>query len=212
MLQVVVVSIFELAFMKNEFWNNRYETHNTVYGNEPNQFFKSFIDSHKPGSILLPAEGEGRNAIYAAQKGWQVDAFDFSKVAQEKALKYAQEKKVNINYIVMDITDYTAMEQYDAVGLIYVHLEPVLRKKFHTEIAKSLPVAGYLIFEAFAKEQMNRTSGGPKEEALLYDAPSICSDFQHLHILSCGQKEVNLQEGDFHKGRSHVLRLIGQKI
>ena len=198
--------------MKNEFWNNRYETNNTVYGNEPNQFFKSFIDTHKPDTILLPAEGEGRNAIYAASKGWKVDAFDFSKVAQEKALKRAEEEKVKINYQVMDIENYKASKQYDAVGLIYVHLDPVVRKKFHGEIAKSLPTAGYLIFEAFAKEQKNNTSGGPKEEALLYDAPSICSDFQQLHILFCGQKEVDLKEGDFHKGRAHVLRLIGQKI
>lgn len=67
--------------MLNEFWNNRYETHNSVYGDEPNDFFKSFIDTCRPGSVLLPAEGEGRNAIYAAKKGWQVDAFDFSPIA-----------------------------------------------------------------------------------------------------------------------------------
>ncbi len=198
--------------MKNEIWNNRYETNKTVYGDKPNQFFKSFIDTHKPGTILLPAEGEGRNAIYAALKGWKVDAFDFSKVAREKALQRAKEEKVTINYEVMNIEDYKALKKYDAVGLIYVHLEPVLRKRFHAEIAKSLPRAGYLIFEAFAKEQINNASGGPKEEALLYDAPSICSDFQHLHILSCGQKEVELSEGSFHNGKSHVLRLLGQKI
>ena len=198
--------------MKNEFWDNRYETNKTVYGDEPNQFFKTFIDTHKRGTILLPAEGEGRNAVYAALKGWKVDAFDFSKVAQEKALKRAKEMKVKINYQVMDIENYKASKQYDAVGLIYVHLEPFLRKKFHSEIAASLTSAGYLIFEAFAKEQKNNTSGGPKDEALLYDAPSICNDFQHLHIISCGQKEVDLNEGDFHKGRAHVLQLIGQKI
>lgn len=198
--------------MTNEFWNNRYKTNSTVYGNEPNEFFKSFIDAHKPGTILLPAEGEGRNAIYAAQKGWQVDAFDFSKVAQEKALQRAAESKVKINYTVLKIESYEALKQYDAVGLIYVHLGPELRKKFHKEIAKSLPGGGYMIFEAFAKEQKNRLSGGPKEEALLYDAPSICNDFQDFHIITCGQKEVDLHEGEFHKGRAHVLRLIGQKI
>ncbi len=198
--------------MKNELWNNRYQTNETVYGNEPNQFFKSFIDIHQPGTILLPAEGEGRNAIYAASKGWEVDAFDFSKVAQEKALKRAKEKNVKINYSILEIENYKASKQYDAVGLIYVHLEPALRKKFHAEIAQSLPRAGYLVFEAFAKEQIDNTSGGPKDEALLYDAPSICNDFQHLHIIACGQKEVDLKEGEFHNGKAHVLRLTAQKI
>lgn len=198
--------------MKNEFWNKRYETNDTVYGNEPNEYFKSFIDTHKPGSILLPAEGEGRNAIYAAKKGWKVDAFDFSPVAQEKALLRAKEEKVHINYKVMNIEAFKAAKEYDAVALTYVHLEPNVRKNFHAEIARSLSAAGYLIFEAFAKEQKDRTSGGPKEEALLYDAPSICNDFQYLHILSCGLKEVELNEGAFHQGKAHVLRLLAQKI
>ena len=198
--------------MKNEFWNNRYETNETVYGHEPNQFFKSFIDTHKPGTVLLPAEGEGRNAIYAALKGWEVDAFDFSEVAKEKALKRAKELNVKINYTVLEIENYKASKQYYAIGLIYVHLEPAIRKDFHNEIAKSLSSADYLVFEAFAKEQKNNTSGGPKEEALLYDAPSICADFKHLHILSCGQKEIDLNEGKFHNGKAHVLQLIGQKI
>ena len=198
--------------MKIEFWNDRYRENETVYGYEPNNFFKHFIDTHRPGRILLPAEGEGRNAMYAASKGWIVDAFDFSDVAKEKALKKAAEKKVKINYGILNIEDFKASKQYDAVALIYVHLQPWLRKKFHDEIAKSLASAGYLIFEGFAKEQINVASGGPKDEALLYSAPMICRDFQNLHILSCGQKEIELNEGQFHKGTAHVLQLIGQKL
>jgi SAM-dependent methyltransferase len=198
--------------MLNEFWNNRYETHNSVYGDEPNDFFKSFIDTCRPGSVLLPAEGEGRNAIYAAKKGWQVDAFDFSPIAQEKALLSAKQQKTEINYQVKDIEHFIAGKQYDAIGLIYIHLKPELRKRFHSEIAKSLATGGRLILEAFAKEQKSKTSGGPKEEALLYDAHSICNDFQNLNILSCTQSEIDLQEGEFHKGSAHVLRLMGQKV
>ena len=72
-----------------EFWNKRYAENEMVFGYKPNQFFKLFIDLHISGTLLLPAEGEGRNAVYAAEKGWQVDAFDFSATAKEKALKYA---------------------------------------------------------------------------------------------------------------------------
>lgn len=72
---------------KTEFWDQRYRENASVYGLEPNPFFKAFIDKHKSGRLLLPAEGEGRNAIYAAAKGWQVDAFDFSEVSRDKALR-----------------------------------------------------------------------------------------------------------------------------
>jgi hypothetical protein len=48
--------------MKIAFWDTRYKENETVYGNQPNTFFKQFIDTHQPGTLLLPAEGEGRNA------------------------------------------------------------------------------------------------------------------------------------------------------
>lgn len=198
--------------MEKQFWNTRYGENDTVYGKAPNESFKQFIDSHKPGTILLPAEGEGRNAVYAASKGWQVDAFDFSETAMEKALLLAKEHEVKINYWVQDVADFKAEKKYTAVGLIYVHLPEFIRKSFHEQAYRSLESGGFLVLEAFAKEQAQFESGGPRDKALLYDAPMICGDFPFLHLLSCGQKEVVLNEGDFHQGRASILRMVGQKL
>lgn len=198
--------------LQEQFWNQRYAAHETVYGYQPNTFFKQFIDTHKAGSILLPAEGEGRNAIYAAKKGWEVDAFDFSEVARDKSLAIAAKENVQIQYAVQLIESFKAVKLYDAVSLIYVHMEPTLRKKFHQEILKSIKPGGFLILEAFGREQIKLKSGGPKDENQLYDAPSLCDDFRSLHILSCQQKEIILSEGAFHEGPASVLRFMGQKI
>lgn len=198
--------------MNRTFWNNRYAENETVYGRLPNQFFKNFIDTHKPGTILLPAEGEGRNAVYAAGKGWQVDAFDFSVEAQKKAIALSKQWNVYVNYRIEEIENFIAGKKYDAVGLIYVHLPENIRKSFHKQIHNSILPGGYLILEAFAKEQINFDSGGPKDVSLLYDAPAICQDFPFLHVLFCGQKEIELNEGIFHKGNAAVLQLVGQKL
>lgn len=198
--------------MNKSSWDDRYAENSVVYGREPNRFFKSFIDSHKPGTVLLPAEGEGRNAVYAATKGWEVDAFDFSEEAYKKAMEWSAEKHVHINYRVEDIQEFTASKKYDAVGLIYVHLPKALRQRFHQQIHNSIRSGGFLVLEAFAKEQIEHTSGGPRDISLLYDAPTICQDFSFLHILFCGQKEIELDEGKFHKGKAAVLQLIGQKL
>ena len=195
-----------------QFWDQRYAENKTVYGYEPNKFFQHFIDNHKPGTLLLPAEGEGRNAVYAAAKGWQVDAFDFSGVAREKALQYAREENVSINYELKNIADFKAGKKYDAIALIYVHLPDGLRKKFHQEVYGSLNPGGFLILEAFAKEQAQMESGGPKDVTLLYDAPSLCNDFPFLHMINCGQKEIVLFEGGYHKGKAAVLRMFGQRL
>jgi SAM-dependent methyltransferase len=198
--------------MKTAFWDTRYKENETVYGNQPNTFFKQFIDTHQPGTLLLPAEGEGRNALYAASKGWLVNAFDFSEVAMVKAIKRAENQKLKINYQVLDLEKFKAEKKYDAVALIYVHLPEGVRKAFHREVYRSLKSGGFLVFEAFAKEQLRLESGGPKDPAQLYDAPSICNDFQFLHVLYCAQKEVELNEGPFHKGKAAVLQLVGQKL
>ena len=195
-----------------QFWDQRYAENETVYGNEPNKFFRLFIDQHKPGTLLLPAEGEGRNAVYAASRGWQVDAFDFSQVAKEKALDFARGERVVINYELKNIADFKAGKQYDAVGLIFVHLPEVLRKKFHQEVYNSIKSGGFMVLEAFAKEQAQLESGGPRDATLLYDAPSLCNDFPFLHMLSCEQKDIFLDEGDYHKGKASVLRMIGQRL
>ena len=203
---------FAKSITMQQFWDQRYVENETVYGNEPNKFFKLFIDLHKPGTLLLPGEGEGRNAVYAASKGWQVDAFDFSQVAREKALDFARGERVIINYELKNIADFKAGKQYDAVGLIFVHLPEVLRKKFHQEVYNSIKSGGFMVLEAFAKEQAQLESGGPRDATLLYDAPSLCNDFPFLHMISCEQKEIFLEEGDYHKGKASVLRMIGQRL
>jgi len=203
---------FAKSITMQQFWDQRYVENETVYGNEPNKFFKLFIDLHKPGTLLLPGEGEGRNAVYAASKGWQVDAFDFSQVAREKALDFARGERVIINYELKNIADFKAGKQYDAVGLIFVHLPEVLRRKFHQEVYNSIKPGGFMVLEAFAKEQAQLESGGPRDATLLYDAPSLCNDFPFLHMLSCEQKEIFLDEGDYHKGKASVLRMIGQRL
>jgi hypothetical protein len=98
------------------------------------------------------------------------------------------------------------------VASIYVHLPPVLRKQYHQELIKSIRPDGYLLLEAFAKEQIENNSGGPTDPELLYDAPTLCNDFAFLHVLSCHQKELQLNEGSFHSGSAAVLRLTAQKI
>ena len=207
-----IVAYTQLAIMNKPYWDNRYSENETVYGHQPNLFFKNFIDTHKPGKILLPAEGEGRNAVYAASKGWTVDAFDFSTEAYKKAIAFSKEKNVSINYRLQEIESFTTNEKYDAVGLIFVHLPAHIRRDFHRQIQNSIRSGGYLVFEAFAKEQIEFNSGGPKDISLLYDAPTICQDFPFLHILFCGQKEIELDEGNFHQGKAAVLQLIGQKL
>lgn len=195
-----------------DFWNQRYATHDTVYGKAPNLYFKSILDSLTPGSLLMPAEGEGRNAVYAASLGWKVEAFDYSSVAQEKALQLAEANDVTIKYDVLEINEFKANKQYAAIGLIYVHLPTKERFVFHQKMIDALLPGGVLIIEAFSKAQINNASGGPKDIEQLYSLDQLKQDFASLNCIQAVEIEIDLEEGPFHKGNANLVRYFAKKV
>ncbi len=196
----------------NEFWDNRYSSDGFVYGIAPNEFFKSELIKVPAGRLLSLAEGEGRNGVYAAGLGWSVDAVDFSSVGKEKALKLAAEKKVEINYTVSDLADYQpADETYDAVSIIYMHLNPGLSKVVHKRVVDALKKGGKVIMEVYAKEQLGKDSGGPQNYDMLYSLEEIAENFRELKTEILTKEYVHLNESIYHSGEAVVIRYVGVK-
>lgn len=196
----------------NDFWNKRYSTEAYAYGKEPNAFFSAQLEKTSPGKILLPGEGEGRNAVYAATKGWAVDAFDQSDNGRDKALALASEAGVEINYSVCSVEDFPYLQnRYDAVGLIYFHTDGPSREKLHRKVYESLKPGGSIFLEAFHKEQLNNNTGGPKSLDLLFDEEILSGDFSRLEILMLEKQQITLNEGLFHQGQASVIRFHGVK-
>jgi len=193
-------------------WNERYSTEEYAYGKEPNGFFKEFIDSHKPGKILLPAEGEGRNAVYAAKKGWDVLAFDFSHEGRKKAMKITREAGVKIRYELSDLSQFQYTKgSFDAVGLFFVHMPSPMRETVHQGVVRCLNPGGYLVLEAFNKRQIKRSSGGPNDTDYLFSVEDLQSDFNNLEILVLEELVQHYETGIFHRGESETIRLLGRK-
>ena len=195
-----------------EFWNERFAGEEFVYGKEPNNFFKEEINKLEPGKLLLIGEGEGRNAVYAAQKGWSVDAFDWSAEAKKKAEKFAEEKNVKINYNVQELESFSVKENhYDAAGIIFVHLDEELREVVHQKIIKALKPGGAVIMEVYEKEQMKYDSGGPKSLDLLYSLEDVFEDFQDFDFQIFSKEIIYLNESPKHEGNAAVIRLSARK-
>ena len=193
------------------FWNERYASEAYAYGILPNSFFKKQLDQLKPGKILLPAEGEGRNAVYAATQSWKALAFDISDSGRKKSLDLADKHQVNIEYLVSDVMNFQTENQVDVLALIYTHFPPNIRKEAHQHLLKFLKPGGTIIFEGFAKEQIENTSGGPQNIDMLYSIDEIKKEFQDLQFTLLETKSIDLQEGEFHQGKAEVIRFVGEK-
>lgn len=202
-----------------EMWDKRYAVDQFVYGKEPNQFFKDSLEKlNITGKVLFPAEGEGRNAVYAAKQGLSVDAFDISAEGQQKALRYADAEGVNLNYQVGALNElsYTS-ESFDAVALVFAHFPPPLREGIHSKLSAFVKPGGLLILEAFSVgnlpyREKNPSVGGPDKATLLYTAEMIENDFAGFEIIKLEEKEIELKEGELHNGIAKVIRFVGRKL
>jgi SAM-dependent methyltransferase len=198
-------------------WNDRYGTDEFAYGEQPNNYLKEQLVQLETGTVLFPAEGEGRNAVFAAKLGWKVSAFDISIEGKNKALQLAENNNVNIDYVVGELQelDYKA-EQFDAIALIYAHFPSAIKSSYHKTLSNYLRKGGLLIFEAFSKQHLdylakNEKVGGPKEIDMLFSIEEIRADFENYEIIILEEKEIELNEGLFHNGLGSVIRFVGRK-
>jgi len=200
-----------------EFWNNRYSQKEWAYGQQPNVFVKEQLPALKPGKILFPAEGEGRNAVFAAQMGWDVSAFDYSITGKKKALELAKLNNTQIDYQINGFLEEDYKREYfDVVCNVFVHFEPNIKTTMHKRLDKYLKSGGIFMIEAYSKEhrainKLNPAVGGPPDESHMYSKEEILKDFTNYDILDLNIERVNLSEGLYHVGESSVLRFIGRK-
>lgn len=196
----------------NDFWNERYSTTEYAYGEAPNDFLRQELPKLEPGKILFPAEGEGRNAVFAATLGWDVTAFDPSIEGKRKAELLANKHNVSIDYHIAGYKNVNFEENYfDCICLTYAHMPGNVRKKVHQKLASFLKPGGSLILEGFSKEQINTDTGGPKDISFLFDENELKSDFSNFSILNTRKSEVFLNEGLYHRGLASIIRFTGTK-
>ena len=195
-----------------EFWNQRFNSAEFAYGKLPNSFFGEQLWDQKFGRILLPAEGEGRDAVFAAKKGWLVHAFDFSEVAAAKAILFAASEGVKIEYQVSDVESFeTAHDYYHFIAVSFLHLLPRIRKQFHKQMIQALAPGGTFIAEYFSLKQLSRNTGGPKNPNMLYTIEDLKEDLDGIDIMHISEELKEIENGLYHFDRSWVIRVKGLK-
>ena len=190
-------------------WNERYDRDMYIYGKEPAAFLEQKLDGLKKGKALVLAMGEGRNAVYLAQNGFDVTGVDISEVAIEKCNKLAKERNTTVNAVVADLTDYDLGEaQFDLITKFYYY-EPSI----FPQIIEALKPGGMFILEQFSIDHLKyreTSSFGPRNPDYLIKPNELLEHFESLRILYYEDTVVELDEG-MHNGTAAVIRLIAQK-
>lgn len=196
------------------FWDEKYDVDHYRYGTDPNSFVAASVETyvHAPSQVLVLGSGEGRDAVWLAQKGFEVTAVDASGKGIAKTEELMSDANVLVRTIKSDFANWEPDEgRYEAVVLVYVHMPPELRKETHAKAIRALDEGGYIFLEAFTPEQLQHDTGGPKSREMLFTEEIIQHDFAELHPELLEERTVHLDEGPGHSGDAEVIRFIGRK-
>ncbi|HYG77066.1 MAG TPA: class I SAM-dependent methyltransferase [Planctomycetota bacterium] len=199
--------------MSSEFWNERYSGDDLAYGSAPNEFLASVAGQFPPaGEALDIGAGEGRNALFLASRGLNVLAVDQSAVGMQKAQRLASERGLSLRTQAVDLQNFDAPpNSFDVVSSIFVHLPETLRATVHKRLALWLKPGGIYVLEAYAPDQIQRGTGGPKDPLLLAPLEVILRELSGLEIAHQAALVRTVTEGRFHSGEASVIQVIARK-
>lgn len=201
----------------NTGWDQRYAVPDYIYGTEPNAFLVSVVRDpslgFRPGTrALAVGDGEGRNGVWLAEQGFEVQSVDGSAVASAKAQRLAEQRGVRLTYTVTDLRSWDwPRAEFDLVAAIFIHFLPGDRARMHAAMWQALRPGGLLVLEAFAPEQLAYQTGGPPVREMLYTAETLRADFTGAELLRLEPRVADLSEGTYHRGRAAVVRLVARR-
>ncbi len=193
-------------------WDARYGKPGYAYGIEPNGFLRSVVDRIPRGRILSLGEGEGRNAAFLAQHGFDVLGIDASKVGLTKAQALAAECGVRIRTEVTDIRTHPIDPgSWDGIISIFCHLPEDDRHDLHRRVVAGLRPGGVFILEAYTPKQLEYRTGGPPVRELLVSLGELRAELEGLRFEIAREVEREVHEGRLHVGFGAVVQVLAVK-
>ena len=186
-----------------ERWDKKYKGKRFALGTEANPFLRKHIHLLPKGKALDIAAGEGKNAVFLAHHGFDVEAVDISKFALKKARKLAKENGVKIRTFQADLDHYPIEGgRYDLITDFYF-----LDRRLIPRIKRGLKKGGRAVFETYLKEEKSLSNDGPKNPRYLLKPNELLTLFRGFRILF-------YREGIFKEGgsRKAIASLIAEKV
>jgi SAM-dependent methyltransferase len=180
-------------------WDARYREKGFLWTAEPNGFLVGAVEGFAPGKALDLAAGEGRNAVWLAQQGWEVDAVDWSDVALDKGRELARHAGVSVWFTREDLRSWwPPTDTYDLVVIAYLQVPYIERHGVWRAAAGAVASGGRLVVIGHDSENLTRGYGGPQQEEVLYSAEEAATVIgENLDVVSAEQvtRQVETDDG-----------------
>jgi len=176
--------------MDSDAWDERYGGRDLVWSATPNVFVAEVAGAMAPGRALDVAAGEGRNAVWLAEQGWQVTAADFSPVAVQRTEQVARERLGEnagaVHAVVSDATHPAPPEEsgrgYDLVLFSYLQLPSEPWGRALAEGVAATAPGGAVLVVLHARRNLEEGTGGPQEASVLHDPEDVLASASDLPV------------------------------
>lgn len=168
-------------------WDTRYAATETMWSTEPNSFLVAKVEGLRPGRALDIGCGEGRNALWLAEHGWDVTAVDFSQVAIDRGRGWARQRGLTVGFEVVDVVDYSPQPAaYDLVIVFYLQLPHDEVRQVIRHAVAGLAPGGTLLVVAHDLGNLEHGYGGPPTAEVLYTADLVTDVIESLDVIEAG--------------------------
>ncbi len=185
--------------MDQDAWAERYQDEGLLWTAEPNHFLVEAIDGFEPGRALDLAGGEGHNAVWLAQQGWEVEVVDWSDVALDKGRDLARRAGVTVWFTREDLRQWwPPAESYDLVVIAYLHIPYMERHGVWRAAAGAVRREGRLVVIGHDWENLEKGYGGPQQSDVLYSVEEIAGVVdEYLDVIRAEQviRPVETEDG-----------------
>ena len=154
-----------------------------MWGAPPNRFVEQEVATMRPGRALDLACGEGRNALWLAGLGWQVDAVDWSQVALDKG----RAQNAAVNWVRADVTSYESPHPVELALLCYLQVPAADRRAVLAHAVAALAPGGTLLVVAHDSRNLTDGTGGPQDPAVLYTADDVVAMLEGMRVEKAGE-------------------------
>ena len=194
-------------------WEQRYGAPHYVFGTEPNDFLRDRVASLPPGRVLCLAEGEGRNAVFLAEAGFEVHSIDLSAAGVAKTLQLAAERGVTVHARVGDLAETSlGKDEWHVIVSVFAHMPPPVRRDLHQRVVSALAPDGVLLLEAYTPDQVGRGTGGPQDPAMTMTLAGLRNELAPLEFEHGVEMLRDVVEGVGHTGVGSVVQVLARKV
>ena len=169
--------------MKRDHWDRKYAETQQLWALAPNRSFAAEVADLPPGRALDLACGEGRHAVWLAERGWEVTAVDFSDVAIARARARAAREQVEVDFRCVDLLDFVPERgAFDLVLVLFLQIPGDERRLVLSRATAAIAPGGTFVLVGHDLENLDKGFGGPSDPDVLYTPEDIVDEISGLEV------------------------------